>query len=69
MYGEGSGIKMLREKALWGFNRGFSLHLSFVVDSTDQHVELMYIRVKDCDFSLAVNSESRLVVKVFGETQ
>lgn len=29
----------------------------------------MYIRVKECDFVLAINQQSRLVVKVFGETQ
>lgn len=69
MYGEGSGIRMLREKALWGFSRGFSLHMSFVVEACDRSSELMYVRVKDCDFCVSVSEERRLLVKVFGETQ
>lgn len=66
LYGENSGIKLFRDKSLWGFSKGFALNMSFLVEHSNRYSDLLYLRVKDSEFSVGVTQEKKLVVKVFG---
>lgn len=46
MYGENSGIRMMHNKALWMFSKGFTMNISFCPCVSNRRCSLLTMRVK-----------------------